>query len=326
MIINSIEEINKFLRANSTLQPESIIPFVPDAIEQYLRPYAGDQLISDVEALADDGTPSNEFLELTEEIQNALLWHCQAIVARFAFFLGAPSLDLQITESGFGVVSNSNLAPASKDRVKAFIDSVEKLGWTSIENFLKFLDEYKELLGDYHAAYNIPAYGAEYDLFINSALEFDRHFKIDKSRLFYQKIQPVVQMVEQLKIEPVISKELCEAMKAEVSGGSVLQRTRTILPYIKKAVIYFTVAEDLFSFFPKSLIEFKYTELWKAFVQDEKVKYMAIGEKYLSMVKNVIVQNPDDYPEYVSSAVYEDITSRQNIYETNETDKFYTFQ
>lgn len=326
MIINSIEEINKYLRANSTLQPESILPFVPDAVEQYLKPYAGEQLVLDVTAYADDGVPSDEFLALDEAVRDNLLWHCQAIVARFAFFLGAPSLDLQITESGFAVISNTNLAPASKDRVQNFINSVEKLGWTSIEMFLKFLDEKKIFIEDYHAAFPITAYGDEYDLFINSALEFDKYFKIEKSRLFYQKVQPVIQTVEQLRIEPAISSDLCEAMKAEISANELLPRTSAILPLIRKAVVHFTVAEDLYSFFPKILLEYKYTELWKAFVHDEKLKYLGIAEKYLSMVKNYILANVDDYPEYVASDIYEDVTERVNIYENTEDDKFYTFQ
>ena len=36
-----------------------------------------------------------------------------------------PSLDLILTPNGFGVVSNSNIAPASKDRVNRLLDSLE---------------------------------------------------------------------------------------------------------------------------------------------------------------------------------------------------------
>lgn len=326
MIIDSIETVNKYLRTNSTLQLESIQPFIQDAIDQYLKPYAGEQLVNDVSAYASDEQPSNEFLALSENNQNVLLWHSQAIVSRFAFFLGAPSLDLQITESGFAVTSNNILAPASKDRVQNFINSIEKLGWTSIEMFLKFLDEHKASLSAYHEVYPITAYGNEYDLFVNSALDFDKYFKIEKSRLFFQKVQPVIQTAEQLYIEPALSVDLCETFKQEVKDGSILPRTRAILPLIKKAVIYFTVSEDLYSFFPKIMLEHTYTELWKAFVYDEKKKYMELGKMYISLAKNYILDHKDDYPEFVTSSVYEDVTGRINIYENNETDKFYTFQ
>lgn len=37
-----------------------------------------------------------------------------------------PSLDLVLTPNGFGIVSNQNVAPASRDRVARLIASLEK--------------------------------------------------------------------------------------------------------------------------------------------------------------------------------------------------------
>ena len=47
------------------------------------------------------------------------------IVASDAFLRAIPSLDLVLTPNGFGVVSNSTIAPASKERVERLVESLE---------------------------------------------------------------------------------------------------------------------------------------------------------------------------------------------------------
>ena len=42
---------------------------------------------------------------------------CRRIVVADALLRAVPSLDLVLTPNGFGIVSNQNIAPASKDRV-----------------------------------------------------------------------------------------------------------------------------------------------------------------------------------------------------------------
>lgn len=49
---------------------------------------------------------------------------CKVVVCH-AFMVAVPSLDLVLTPNGFGIVSNANVAPASKERVERLIDSLE---------------------------------------------------------------------------------------------------------------------------------------------------------------------------------------------------------
>ena len=57
------------------------------------------------------------------------------IVVCEAYRNAIPSLDLVLTPNGFGVVSNSNIAPASKDRVNRLLDSLE----TERDNAIRLL-------------------------------------------------------------------------------------------------------------------------------------------------------------------------------------------
>lgn len=61
------------------------------------------------------------------------------IIACEAFRRSVPSLDLVLTPNGFGVVSNSNVAPASKERVERLIASLRELRNKAITALLKAL-------------------------------------------------------------------------------------------------------------------------------------------------------------------------------------------
>lgn len=56
---------------------------------------------------------------------NIIKTYAAKVVVCEAFKNAVPSLDLILTPNGFGIVSNSNVAPASKERVYSLIDSLE---------------------------------------------------------------------------------------------------------------------------------------------------------------------------------------------------------
>lgn len=56
-------------------------------------------------------------LEARESDDARLLKMCQRVIAVEAFLKSIPEMDLVLTDSGFGVISNQDVAPASKERV-----------------------------------------------------------------------------------------------------------------------------------------------------------------------------------------------------------------
>lgn len=71
------------------------------------------------EALVDDiiGSDLETILERRESEDSRLLKACQRVIAMEAFLKSIPEVDLVLTDSGFGVISNQDVAPASKERV-----------------------------------------------------------------------------------------------------------------------------------------------------------------------------------------------------------------
>lgn len=73
--------------------------------------------------------------------------HAATIIANEAFRLSLPSLDLILTPNGFGVVSNANVAPASKERVDRLAASLAERRDQAIGALLMLLRVNEEWMG-----------------------------------------------------------------------------------------------------------------------------------------------------------------------------------
>lgn len=80
---------------------------------------------------------ADAFLALDEDEPVRLTAAC--IVAHEAMMRAVPSLDLVLTPNGFGIVSNQNVAPASRDRVARLIASLETSRDDCIEQLVAYL-------------------------------------------------------------------------------------------------------------------------------------------------------------------------------------------
>ena len=75
------------------------------------------------------------------------------LIATEALRRAIPSLDLVLTPNGFGVVSNQNIAPASKERVDRLIGSLADYRDDCIANLLPLLSRESDWLGSVQASF-----------------------------------------------------------------------------------------------------------------------------------------------------------------------------
>jgi len=265
ILIKTTEELQQFLKVDSTFVVSTLYAYQESAIEQYLRDALGEDL---TDALADYYNADDPEAEADLD---ALLPYAQRVVAKFSFHTGAPNLDLKLTDSGFGVVNNQTLSPASKDRVNRFIESLEREGWAAVEMLLRFLESNQ---ADYPLWVESEAYTMTQRNYINSAEDFDKYVSIGKSRLKFNELRNAMDDVEILEVNPVIGESLATKIKAEIKAGTLTAANLALLFFIKRATANLTAAYAL----------------------DEK--YRIKGEHYLSEVRKMLDRNPDAYPEY----------------------------
>lgn len=286
-LFKTTAEMQGFVRMSSNMKYDSMLPSLSAAQTKYLRKYLG---ATQLESLQDyyDTTPVTPDAALA-----ALLPYAQEVEVKFAIYIAVPELDLTLTDSGFAITSNQNLAPASKDRVQAYRDAMLQSAYDSVENLLRFLEENAD---DYDEWVAGEGYSMATELFINSAEMFDKYVPIDQSRLKFQELRQHIKNVESLTIEPYISKAMCDDIKTEVNAGSVSSKyteackTGTMLENIRRAVANLA-----------------------AFEAGMGDRFKGLGTAFMEDVKLHIDAEPTTYTLYAASDSYDaDIAEDEN--------------
>ena len=99
-------------------------PSLFDKIGQYIRT---------AEAWLEYRIVPKSAIDASDKAEEAVAYARQAVAAE-AFRLAVPSLDLVLTNNGFGVVSNNTVAPASRERVASLVASLVSVRDTAVEN------------------------------------------------------------------------------------------------------------------------------------------------------------------------------------------------
>ena len=129
-LITSDEQLRRYLpNAFATVEGEApfydkVLPWMEAAERWLFMQFIGDEFADALIAMEDD-----EPLKMTA---------C-SVVAHEALMRAVPSLDLVLTPNGFGIVSNQNVAPASRDRVVRLVNSLEASRDIAIEQMLQYL-------------------------------------------------------------------------------------------------------------------------------------------------------------------------------------------
>lgn len=214
----TVETARNYLKVTTTLTEANFTPFIPDAIEKYLRPFLGDTLIALLWSLVDGTIADND----KERIQ-ALMDKVEGPLTRFTFLLASPSLDINIGQQGFTTAGSTSMVPASEARVKRFVESIERLGWDGIETLLRFIFSNKTNYDEWTSS---EAYKAFSHGFIRSAEKFHKYVDIDGSYLKFYRLRQAIELAETLHIEPLLGTALTEALKAEDIAGTTTDEHR----------------------------------------------------------------------------------------------------
>ena len=125
---------------------ETLVRFVPNVLKSVQGELALFEKIQSHLEVAEDWLTANflsapvlEMLVAVDDTTNKLLHHARIAEVAEAMLHAIPQLDLVLTPNGFGIVSNSNVAPASKERVERLLASLEKIRDDTLQVLLPLL-------------------------------------------------------------------------------------------------------------------------------------------------------------------------------------------
>lgn len=198
-----------------------------------------------------------------------------------------PDLDLVLTPTGFGVVSNNNLAPASKERVQNLMISVSQQAFDSYEHIIVMLariDEWYESKGKMMIR----------SLFWNSSLLAEFCGVVDPHLDDLVQLRPDILDAEIL-IKRHISPKLYDRLVKEDATNNVGIYSRGLITLVRIAMALHIQrgAKD-----PQ----------WRNALND---------------VENFLEENLADFPEYQDSAAYR--IKNMNKYQNEKKDTTYFF-
>lgn len=296
ILIKTITELQQYLNVDSTFDIDKIAFSQNDAIEDFLREAIGDDLTTELVSWYKD---LNEESEPVPPFQ-ALLPYAQRVVAKFAFMLATPNLDLKLMDAGFAVVSNNDLVPASKDRVNRFQQQLEVDGWNAVEQLLRFLEKNKD---KYPLWTESDAYTMHVRNFINSAEEFDKIIPINKSRLKFRELRAEMDNVEILQVIPVMGEDMAEEIKEQLKDNNLSPQNKRILPVIRRAVANLVAARvNILGNNQEKIKHLKTTTAaGNQIPQSSNHVKGDVGERFLSELRRMLDSAPDDYPLYRDS-------------------------
>lgn len=271
MLINDIDTLKKYVPSVVGDNFEKYIFYLKTADDWLINEFIGKKLY-DVAG--------------SEQAEESLNEYCKSIVANKAYLDAIPVLDLVETESGFAVTSNSNLTPASRERVNALMTGIEKRLGDCIELLLEFLESSTAHLGDWKDA---KAYSINHDSYIFTLKEFRRYGRFDGSRLEWIKEMPKVTRALRYKIEPVISKELSATIISQLQNNSLDEANKNIIEDLRMSLAAFVTGDE------------------------------AAGNSFLYRARMVILGSIDSYPDFKSSSVYEAQKAQTDSYSVDHS-------
>lgn len=289
-LIKTIDEVKNFLSVDISMQEKTIMPYIRPAEEQVIRLLGKEQYLE-----------LDEYYNFGEEGESdaaldALLPYVQRPIVNFAFHMGLSMLNVSIGENGIAVISNQNLAPASKQRTDDLKADLEKAAYDAMEMLLEFLEKN---IDDYDSWSGSEAYAYQYSFLVTSARRFDELLRIERSRLTYLKWLPTMADVELLEIFPEVSKEFCDELKEEFIAGDMSEDNAVVYPLLQKAAAYLTASIEM------------------------DKKYENRGRAYLMEAKRIMDAAPDDYPTYRDSDAYDDTITSYAKFENSEDYNFF---
>ncbi len=305
-LLKTIEEIKKYVAIDANTDIESILPYIEDAEEQFIKDLISEPMYEAISTQynADPQTLSAEYLALLPYIHRSL--------AHYAMFLWVNVGGVSLSDTGINTHTSNNSMPAPQWRVDKLEKSLLLSGDTHAEKLLQYLEGHKT---DYPLWTASAAYTLTTGLFINSAMDFSRFVTISDSRRLFLKLKPYIEYAEQLKIKKLICKDLFAELKTQIEGNTLtaanIELLNKIRPLVARLALLKAIPELRITIGEKGIYIVSYSDSInsKAAASDTQVKALIMNltemaGAYTEDIKALLENDIDNYPLYRDSPCY----------------------
>lgn len=262
MIVKDRATLLKYTPVDKNLSFELVAPYLRDAEEQYLLPIIG----YDYYLLLDAYTGN----EAVDTYKNIILELAQRAIANLGLCLYLPVGNIQISDSGAQISSTKEKKMAFEWQINRTIESLSRLAMNALEQLIIQLEKNKETLAAYRDS-EIRNVNNSY--FIRTALEFNNHYTIDRSRLTFLCLQTKMRAIESDIIIPMITPEYAVDLKTKRTAVTLSPTEIRTVEIICKCIAYLTIEEIL----PQLAVE---------------ISPFGLSANYFSMINNAVYKNP----------------------------------
>ena len=216
----------------------------------------------------------------------------QAVVYE-AFRRAVPHLDIILTPNGFGIVSNTNIAPASKERINRLLDALLDNRDAALSQVLSLLPAESGWLGTKQAQFFAATMFPNMEVTLRFPKPSEGRWKL------YLTLREKAIGIEQFFAAQYLSVELMDVLRSEVQSGQY----RSMLHQKVCRILQAVEIRCLNSTDPSSWMQFEHGALFD--------------------IVNTIQNNPEEFPEWHSSATAELYTPP--IFENKKESKGFWF-
>ena len=225
--------------------------------------------------------------------ENALRVATTQAVVYEAFRRAVPHLDIILTPNGFGIVSNTNIAPASKERINRLLDALLDNRDAALSQVLSLLPAESGWLGTKQAQFFAATMFPNMEVTLRLPKPSEGRWKL------YLTLREKTIGIEQFFAAQYLSVELMDVLRSEVQSGQYRSMLHQKICRILQAV----EIRCLNSTDPSSWMQFEHGALFD--------------------IVNTIQNNPEEFPEWHSSATAELYTPP--IFENKKESKGFWF-
>jgi hypothetical protein len=250
------DDIQKYVPLQtSSFSFDKYAGFENRAFYKHLPRFLGNTLIANLEKEEPDTTLKSKVVP---------------VLANLAVMEATPFFDVVLTSSGFGVVRNNNIAPASVERVQAFINGCRQAANDFLDIMLAFLED--NIDEDPYTSWNKCSLNT--GSLLPDTITFNLHTRLNLKRHQFVDLKQNISTLELTFFAQTLSSEfLTELQEGEDA---------VIKPLFQKALAFMAYQDWLNDTDPE-----RSGSLWK----NKGASFMARG-------MSVLVTNLDDYPTY----------------------------